>query len=45
VAQYTRDVLDVCAPGGGYALGSGNSIANFVPIENYFAMLRTGLTY
>ena len=45
VAQYTRHVLDVCAPGGGYALGSGNSIANFVPIENYFAMLRTGLTY
>jgi hypothetical protein len=24
----------------GYALGSGNSIPEYVPLENYFAMLR-----
>jgi uroporphyrinogen decarboxylase len=29
-------------PGGRYALGSGNSVANYVPIENYFAMLEEG---
>lgn len=42
VAAYTRRLLEECAPSGGYALGSGNSIANYVPLENYFAMLREG---
>jgi hypothetical protein len=27
-------------PGGGYALGSGNSITNYMKIENYKAMLN-----
>ena len=26
---------------GGYALGSGNSIAKFVPLKNYVAMIKT----
>ncbi|MHB1455833.1 MAG: uroporphyrinogen decarboxylase family protein [Armatimonadota bacterium] len=42
VAVYTRKVLDECAPSGGYVLGTGNSVANYIPIENYFAMLREG---
>ncbi|MCX8171804.1 MAG: uroporphyrinogen-III decarboxylase-like protein, partial [Candidatus Bathyarchaeota archaeon] len=40
--SYVRDILDRCAPGGGYALGSGNSIANYIPVENYLAMLDEG---
>ncbi len=28
---------------GGYALGSGNSIAGYVPVENYLAMIIAGL--
>jgi uroporphyrinogen decarboxylase len=28
---------------GGYALGSGNSIADYVPEENYFSMLKAAL--
>ncbi|MDD4212770.1 MAG: uroporphyrinogen decarboxylase family protein [Bacilli bacterium] len=28
---------------GGYALGSGNSIPDFIPTENYLALLRAGL--
>ena len=40
--QYVRDILDKCMPGGGYALGSGNSIINYLPIENYLAMLDEG---
>jgi len=40
VRRYTLAVLDACAPGGGYLLGSGNSIANYIPIENYLAMLN-----
>ncbi|GAI30221.1 unnamed protein product, partial [marine sediment metagenome] len=28
--HYITDILDKCMPGGGYALGSGNSITNYV---------------
>lgn len=45
VAAYTRKVLDECAPSGGYALGTGNSVANYIPIENYFAMLKEGWNF
>ncbi len=38
--KYVRDILDDCMPRGRYALGSGNSIANFIPIENYLVMLE-----
>lgn len=36
---YVKRVLMDCAPGGGYALGSGNSVTNYVKIENYLAMI------
>ncbi|MFO8034813.1 MAG: uroporphyrinogen decarboxylase family protein [Candidatus Bipolaricaulota bacterium] len=39
---YVRDTLDSCMPGGRYALGTGNSVAGYVPLENYFAMLEEG---
>ena len=26
-------------PGGGFVMGSGNSVTNFCKVENYFAML------
>lgn len=42
VRERTREVLEACMPGGGFALGSGNSIANYVKTENYFAMLEEG---
>ncbi len=34
-------ILEHCAPGGGYACGSGNSITNYVPAGNYLAMIET----
>jgi uroporphyrinogen decarboxylase len=40
-----KNVLDVCAPGGGYALGSGNSAANYLKVENYKMMLQEGFSY
>ncbi len=43
--DYVREVLRACAPGGGYALGSGNTITNYVNIENYLLMIRIGLKY
>jgi len=43
--QYVRDILDKCMPGGGFALGSGNSITNYIPIKNYLIMLDEGAKY
>jgi len=40
--KYIRKILEECMINGRYALGSGNSIANYVPIENYFIMLEEG---
>jgi uroporphyrinogen decarboxylase len=40
IRRRTRQILDACAPGGNFALGAGNSITDFVPIDNYYAMLN-----
>jgi uroporphyrinogen decarboxylase len=45
VRAHTRFLIDCCAPGGGWALGTGNSVANYIPLENYLAMLDEGLRY
>ena len=40
IRDYTRMLIECCGEGGGYAFGSGNSIADFVPIPNYLTMLH-----
>jgi uroporphyrinogen decarboxylase len=45
VRAYTRRVIEACAPGGGWALGTGNSVANYIPVGNYLAMLDEGRTF
>jgi uroporphyrinogen decarboxylase len=42
VRQRVRDTLEECMPGGGYCLGTGNSVANYIPLDNYLAMLDEG---
>ena len=42
---YTRKIIEDCAPGGGWALGTGNTVANYVPLRNYLAMLDEGRTF
>jgi uroporphyrinogen decarboxylase len=39
VRRRTREIIDACAPLGRFALGSGNSVTNYIPLENYLAML------
>lgn len=39
VRKRTREILDACAPGGGFCMGSGNSVTNFCKTENYLTML------
>ncbi|MFC1601624.1 uroporphyrinogen decarboxylase family protein [Candidatus Sumerlaeota bacterium] len=42
VRAHTRLMIDKCAPGGGWALGTGNSVANYIPVANFLAMLDEG---
>jgi uroporphyrinogen decarboxylase len=43
--EHVAKVLDNCMPKGPYALGSGNTVTNYVRIENYLAMLDEGLAW
>jgi uroporphyrinogen decarboxylase len=42
VRQRVRETLEVCMPGGGFCLGTGNTVANYVPLDNYLALLDEG---
>jgi len=39
VRDHTRFLIETCGTRGRYAIGSGNSIPSYVPVENYLAML------
>jgi len=43
--KYCRSILDSCMPIGRYAFGSGNTIANYVPVQNYLIMMEEGYRY
>jgi len=42
IRRRVRQTLEACFPGGGYCLGTGNSVANYIPLENYLVMLDEG---
>ncbi|HDZ19744.1 hypothetical protein LCGC14_0015900 [marine sediment metagenome] len=42
IRERVRDTLDICQPGGGYCLGTGNTVANYIPVDNYLAMVDEG---
>ena len=42
IRARVRDTLDKCQPGGGYCLGTGNTVANYIPVENYLTMIDEG---
>ncbi len=39
IRRRVREILDVCGSQGRYVLGTGNSAANYVPVQNYLTML------
>lgn len=43
VRQKTRALIENCNRRGRYAIGSGNSIPSYVPVENYLAMVDEAL--
>jgi uroporphyrinogen decarboxylase len=45
VRSRTRQILEACAPSRGYVLGSGNSLANYIQLGNFLAMLDEGWKY
>ncbi len=45
VRARVRQVLAANMPGGGYVLGTGNSVANYIPPRNFLAMVDEGHTW
>jgi uroporphyrinogen decarboxylase len=45
VEAMTRKKIQALAPGGGYCVGSGNSVPEWAKIENYQAMINATLKY
>ena len=45
VVAETKHIIDVAGPGGGFILGSSNSIHDGVKVENFLAMTKTAAEY
>ncbi len=45
IRKRVRETLDICMQGTGYCLGTGNTVANYIPIQNFLAMLDEGRRY
>ncbi|MFH1824783.1 MAG: uroporphyrinogen decarboxylase family protein [Candidatus Firestonebacteria bacterium] len=45
IRKHTRFLIDKCSPSGGFAIGTGNSVANYVPPENLLTMLEEAFNY
>ena len=45
VRKHARFIVDNTAKEGGYAMGTGNSVANYVNIQNFLAMLEETFNY
>jgi len=45
VRQEVRERIRTLAPGGGYAVGSSNTVTSYVPTENFNAMREATLEY
>ena len=45
VAALTKQRLRQIAPGGGYCIGSGNSVPDWASIDNYRALIKTTMDY
>lgn len=45
IRSYVKNIMDNCMLEGKFALGSGNSIPNYIPIKNYLTMLDAALSW
>jgi uroporphyrinogen decarboxylase len=44
VRRRARDLIETCGGRGRYAIGSGNSIPSYIPLNNYLAMVDEALS-
>jgi len=44
VRARVRNLADICGSRGRFAIGSGNSIPDYVPVENYLAMIDEAIS-
>jgi hypothetical protein len=42
IRARVRDTINSCQQGGGFCLGTGNTVANYIPLNNYLVMLDEG---
>jgi uroporphyrinogen decarboxylase len=42
IRRRVRETLETCSKGGGYCLGTGNTVANYVPLDSYLCMIDEG---
>lgn len=42
IRARVRRTAEICMPGGGWCLGTGNTPANYVPMQNFLAMIDEG---
>lgn len=45
IRKKVRDILDACAGVPGYCFGTGNSVPNYVPLDNYLTMMDEAFLY
>ncbi len=45
IRARVRSILETCLAAGPYCLGTGNSVANYIPVENYLIMLDEGANF
>lgn len=45
IRKRVRETLEICMQKEGYCLGTGNTVANYIPLNNYLAMLDEGFKY
>jgi uroporphyrinogen decarboxylase len=43
IRTYTRRKIEQCFEDGYWALGTGNSLTDYMPVENYLIVLDEGL--
>ena len=45
IAARTRAMLERTQKDGGWAVGTGNSVPDYIPFENYIAMIKEAIGY
>jgi uroporphyrinogen decarboxylase len=45
IRRRVRRTIDACQRGGGFCLGTGNTAANYIPLDNFLTMIDEGRLY